>query len=83
MSTRSLLVPAESFVWDKKAVTQNEESGTVTSCDGLGWQGVSEKRLRRRFTSQRTGDASAECHSDDFVAEARLIWMSSYDGSLK
>ena len=27
------------------------ESGTLTSCDGLGWQGVSEKRLRMRFTS--------------------------------
>ena len=83
VSTWSLLVAAESFVWDKNALTRNGESGTETSCDGLGWLGVSEKRLRLRFTRQRPGDASAECHCDDFVAEARLIWMSCYDGSSK
>ena len=83
VSTWSLLVAAESFVWDKNALTQNGESGTETSCDGLGWLGVSEKRLRLRFARQRPGDASAECHCGDFVAEANLILMSCYDGSSK
>ena len=44
----------KSFAWDMNALTRNGESGTVTSCDGLGWQGVSEKRLRIRFCEAAT-----------------------------